>query len=116
MNTRPNSSSTHCAMLQAFTKELGRAGWRFDPPELGLVFAARPPQAIQERALARARGAGYFLLPCSVLDAAECRSAVRFSVMAPADGVRRALQQLVKRESKGSQRSATTRPSLTDDA
>jgi aspartate/methionine/tyrosine aminotransferase len=82
-------------------EELGRAGWSFDPPELGLVFAARPPEAIDERVLARARRAGYFLLPCSVLDAAECRSAVRFSVMAPADRVRVALGQLRKRDSEG---------------
>jgi aspartate/methionine/tyrosine aminotransferase len=74
--------------------ELCHAGWSFTPPQLGLTFAARSPEPLDRFALSRARKAGFFLLPCSVLDVTERGSALRISVLADPACLREALKLL----------------------
>ncbi len=75
-------------------EELRRAGWQFRLPQLGLTFAASPPAPLDGHALRRARTAGFFLLPCSVLDAPDAKRALRISVLAKRAHVRVALRLL----------------------
>jgi aspartate/methionine/tyrosine aminotransferase len=76
-------------------EELRRAGWRFSRPQLGLTFAAIPPIPLQRGALGRARSAGFFLLPCSVLDVAGSGHALRISVLAEPAALHAALELLI---------------------
>jgi aspartate/methionine/tyrosine aminotransferase len=75
--------------------ELRREGWRFSPPHLGLTFAASPPAPLDRNALGRARAAGFFLLPCSVLDVPNADRALRISVLAEPADLHAALRLLI---------------------
>jgi aspartate/methionine/tyrosine aminotransferase len=73
---------------------LHRFDWSFDPPELGFTFAARPPRPLSGDDLARARYAGFFLVPCSALDENEDSCALRISLLADPACLHRALEIL----------------------
>jgi hypothetical protein len=73
-----------------------RAGWRFAPPQCGLTFAAQPPEPLDRFALRRARDAGFFLVPCSVLDVTGSGSALRVSALAEPRCLRAALELLLR--------------------
>lgn len=74
--------------------EVRRAGWSFSPAALGFTFVACPPAAAGLPAPESARDAGFFVVPCSVLDADEPPAAVRLSVLADPSALRRGLESL----------------------
>ena len=83
------------ANAPAVYAELRRAGWSFIPPQLGLTFTARPRESLDRPALLRALDAGFFLVPCSVLDVTQSDSALRISVLAEPAALRAALELVV---------------------
>jgi aspartate/methionine/tyrosine aminotransferase len=82
----------------AIFRALRDAGWSFSKPELGLTVAALPPAPLDQRALQRVQKAGFFLLPCSALDADGGSSALRISLLADPDCLRQALKLLIAKQ------------------
>ena len=68
-------------------------GWTFDWPEAGPTVAVRPPSPLFEHDFARARDAGYFMLPGEAL---AMPGTVRFSLFADPTTLDDALSVLEK--------------------
>jgi aspartate aminotransferase len=73
---------------------LGRHGWTFEPPALGVAVVASPPRPLARGALERVTEAGYFLLPGAVITGDREDSTVRFSLLADPTALERALRLL----------------------
>jgi aspartate/methionine/tyrosine aminotransferase len=73
---------------------LDHYGWTFVPPALGVAVVASPPMPVSQKGLQRALGAGYFVLPASVITGDSEDGAFRFSLLADSGALGRALRLL----------------------